>query len=58
MIQKGSFVEITAECSTPKLWGLVGVVVRVPRNDHYIVKFKRDSNIYIFASKEVKEILQ
>ena len=52
-IQKGDTIIVTELCLTPELRGLVGKVVREPKNNHYIVKFPRDSRLYIFSEKEV-----
>ena len=57
-IQKGDTVKITELCLTPNLRGLVGKVVRKPRNNHYIVKFPRDSQLYIFGSNEVERDIE
>jgi len=53
-IQKGDMVLITELCITPNLRGMFGKVVRKPRNNHYIVKFTGDGQLYIFSEKEVK----
>ena len=55
IIQKGSLVQIV-RCATPMLNGLVGKVVRKPRNSHYIVKFVGDGQLYIFSDTEIKEV--
>ena len=52
-IQKGDTVTVTKLCVTPNLRGLVGKVAQKPRNNHYIVKFSGDSQLYIFSEKEV-----
>ncbi len=54
MIKRGDMVRITEQGLTPNLRGEIGKVVRVPTNNHYIVKFKGDSNLYIFGEKEVE----
>ena len=56
MIQKGNEVRITENCMTPFLRGYVGKVVRVPRNNHYIIKFIGIGELYIFGEKEVEKI--
>ena len=40
---------------TPDLRGAVGKVARKPGNNHYIVKFPQDSQLYIFSSNEVEK---
>ena len=57
-IQKGDTVRITELCITPNLRGLVGKVVRKPRNNHYIVKFPRDGQLYIFGGNEVESDIE
>ena len=52
-IKKGDIARVTELCMTPNLRGLVGKVVRKPRNNHYIVKFPGDSQLYIFSGNEV-----
>jgi len=56
-IKKGTIVRVTELCLTPNLRGLVGKVVRKPRNNHFIVKFPRDSQLYIFGENEVEREL-
>ncbi len=57
-IQKGDMVRVTKLCMTPNLQGLVGKVVRKPRNKHYIVKFPRDGQLYIFGEDEVESDIE
>ncbi len=57
-IQKGDMVRVTERCLTPNLRGLVGKVVRKPRNNRYIIKFPRDSQLYIFEGKEVESDIE
>ncbi len=57
-IKKGDIVRVTGLCITPNLQGLVGRVVRKPRNNHYIVKFPRDSQLYIFSGNEVESDIE
>jgi len=57
-IKKGDIVRITELCLTPNLRGLVGRVVRKPRNNHYIVKFPKDSQLYIFRGYEVESDIE
>ena len=54
IIKKGDMLRVTELCMTPNLRGLTGKVVRKPRNNHYIVKFPRDSQLYIFGDNEVE----
>ena len=54
MIKKGDMVRITKYGMTPNLRGEIGEVVRKPTNNHYIVKFRGDGNLYIFGEKEVE----
>ena len=56
IIKKDDMVRITELCMTPNLRGLVGRVVRRPRNNHYIVKFPGDGQLYIFGSAEIANI--
>ena len=53
-IKRGDMIRVTGLCATPNLRGLVGQVVRKPRNNHFIVKFPGDGQLYIFASNEVR----
>lgn len=53
-IKKGDMLRVTELCMTPNLRGLVGKVVRKPRNNHYIVKFLGDGQLYIFGDNEVE----
>ena len=55
-IKKGDMVRITEHGLTPNLRGEVGKVVRKPTNNHYIVKFEGDSNLYIFDEEEVESV--
>ena len=55
-IKKGDIVRVTEFCLTPNLRGLLGKVVRKPRNNHFIIKFPGDSRLYIFGDKEVETI--
>ena len=57
-IKKGDKVRITEFCLTPNLRGLVGQVMRKPQNNHFIVKFPRDSQLYILADNEVEVITE
>jgi len=56
-IKKGDTIKVTELCFTPNLRGLVGKVVRKPRNNHFIVKFSRDSQLYIFSGNEIEREL-
>ena len=56
-IKKGDTVRVTERCLTPNLRGLVGKVVRKPRNNHFIVKFPRDGQLYIFGGNEVESAI-
>lgn len=53
-VKRGDKVRVTELCVTPNLRGAVGKVIRKPRNNHYIVKFPKDSQLYIFDGKEVE----
>lgn len=53
-IIKGDIVRVTELCRTPGLRGLVGKVVKKPRNNHLVVKFPKDSQLYIFSDREVE----
>ncbi len=53
-IKKGDMIRVTKLCLTPNLRGSVGQVVRKPRNNHFIVKFPRDGQLYIFGGNEVE----
>lgn len=52
-IKRGTIVRMTELCLTPNLRELVSKVVRKPRNNHFIVKFPKDSQLYIFDGNEV-----
>lgn len=52
-MKKDDMVMVTELCVTRSLWGLVGKIVRKPRNKHYIVKFPRDIQLYIFSESEL-----
>lgn len=55
-IKRGDKVRVTELCLTPYLRGLVGQVIQKPRNNHFIVKFPKDSQLYIFGDNEVESI--
>ena len=56
-IKKGDTVRVTEFCFTPDLRGRIGKVMRNPRNNHFIVKFPKDGQLYIFGGNEVSGIV-
>ena len=56
VIKKGDMVRVTKLCLTPYLRGMVGKVVRKPRNNQFIVKFQGGVQLYTFGIKEVEGV--